>query len=278
MSVEQAIVLAIVQGITEFLPISSSGHLVLTSWAFNWPDQGLVYDAAVHLGTLLAVLIYFRRTGVTLVRGVFTGGAVFLMEEGETSPSIPARRLLALVLIATIPVAVLGLILKDSLEGSLRKPEAVAIALLVTAGLLALAEIVGTRTKRLSNASSRDTMMAGLFQAIAVIPGVSRAGSTMAGGMLGNLNRDAAARLSFLLAVPAIGGSGLFLLVDVISAEGLSERPWGLIILGAAISFGTGYLAITWLMRVLRTRSFRPFIAYVALVGVAVLIARAFGA
>ena len=278
MSVEQAIVLAIVQGITEFLPISSSGHLVLTSWVFNWPDQGLVYDAAVHLGTLLAVLIYFRRTWITLVRGVFTGGAVFLMEEGETSPRIPARRLLLMVLLATIPVAVVGLILKDSLEGSLRNPEAVAISLLATAGLLALAEVVGKRTLLLSSASGRVIAMAGLFQAIAVIPGISRAGSTMAGGMLGNLNRDAAARLSFLLAVPAIGGSGVFLLADVISTEGSSEEPWGLIMLGAAISFGTGYLAIAWLMRVLRTRSFRPFIAYVALAGVAVLVARAFGA
>ena len=99
----------------------------------------------------------------------------------------------------------------------------------------------------------------------------------MAGAMLGNLTRDAAARLSFLLALPAIGGSGLFLLIDVISEEGLGDRQWGLILLGALISFVTGYLAIAWLMRVLRTRSFRPFIAYVAVLGVAVLIARAFG-
>lgn len=278
MSVEQAIILAIVQGVTEFLPISSSGHLVLSSWIFSWPDQGLVFDAAVHLGTLAAVIIYFRRTWITLARGVFNGGAVFLMEDGETSASVPARRLLALIVIATIPVAALGLVLQSSLESSLRKPETVAISLLATAGLLTLAEVFGARTKRLADATWRDTTLAGLFQAVAVIPGVSRAGSTMAGGMLGNLSRGAAARLSFLLAVPAIGGSGVFLLIDVISAEGVSGRPWGLIMLGAAISFGTGYLAIAWLMRVLRTRSFRPFIVYVALLGTAVLIARALGA
>lgn len=277
MSVEQAIVLAIVQGITEFLPVSSSGHLVLSSWIFNWPDQGLVFDAAVHLGTLLAVLIYFRRTWVTLARGCFNGGAVFLMEDGETNPSIPARRLLILVVIATIPVALLGLLLRDALESSLRKPEAVALSLLATAALLTLAEVVGARSKRLAKATARDTTVAGLFQAAAVLPGISRAGSTMAGGMLGNLTRDAAARLSFLLAVPAIGGASLFLLVDVISEEGLSDRQWGLILLGAVISFATGYLAIAGLMRVLRTRSFRPFIVYVSVVGVAVLIARAFG-
>ncbi len=277
MSLEQAIVLAIVQGLTEFLPVSSSGHLVLSSWIFNWPDQGLVFDAAVHLGTLLAVLIYFRRTWITLARGCYNGGAVFLMEVGDTSPTIPARRLLMLIVIASIPIAIVGLLLRDSLETTLRKPEAVAVSLLGTAVLLTLAEVVGARTKRLAAASARDTTIAGLFQAAAVLPGVSRAGSTMAGGMLGNLNRDAAARLSFLLAVPAIGGASLFLLVDVISAEGLSDRPWGLIILGAFVSFVTGYAAISWLMRVLRTRSFRPFIAYVAILGIAVLIARAFG-
>ena len=278
MSIEQAIVLAIVQGITEFLPVSSSGHLVLSSWVFNWPDQGLVFDAALHLATLLAVLIYFRRTWTTLIRGCINGGAVFLTDEEESGPTLPARRLMVLVLIATIPVAVLGLILKDSLESSFRKPEAVAISLLVTAGLLIVAEFVGTRSRRLSDITGRETMLAGLFQAIAVIPGISRAGSTMAGGMVGNLNRDAAARLSFLLAVPAIGGSGLFLLLDVIRTEGLSGEPWGLIILGAAIAFGTGYVAIAWLMRVLRTWTFKPFIVYVALLGVAVLVARAFGA
>ena len=278
MSLEQAIVLAIVQGITEFLPVSSSGHLVLSSWIFNWPDQGLVFDAAVHLGTLLAVLIYFRKTWVTFVRGCFDGGRVMLMESGESSPSIPARRLLLMVVIASIPIAIVGLVLRDALESTLREPEWVAVSLLGTAVLLTLAEVVGARTKRLSDASLKNTTIAGLFQAAAVLPGVSRAGSTMAGGMLGNLTRDAAARLSFLLAVPAIGGSGLFLFVDVISSDGLSDRPWGLILIGAAISFVTGYLAIAWLMRVLQTRSFRPFIAYVAIVGVAVLIARAFGA
>ncbi len=278
MSVEQAIVLAIVQGITEFLPISSSGHLVLSSWIFNWPDQGLVFDAAVHLGTLLAVLIYFRRTWITLARGCFDGGAVFLMEDGETSPQIPARKLLGLVVVASIPIAIVGLLLRDELQSSLRKPEAVAISLLVTAALLTLAEVVGARSKRLATASARDTTIAGIFQAAAVLPGISRAGSTMAGGMLGNLTRDAAARLSFLLAVPAIGGSALFLIIDVISDEGFADRQWGLILLGAVISFVTGYLAIAWLMKVLRTRSFRPFIVYVALLGVAVLIARAAGA
>ena len=106
MSLEQAIILAIVQGITEFLPVSSSGHLVLSSWIFNWPDQGLVFDAAVHLGTLLAVFIYFRKTWITLARGCYNGGAVFLMEDGDTSPTIPARRLLILIVIASIPIAI----------------------------------------------------------------------------------------------------------------------------------------------------------------------------
>ena len=278
MSLAQAIVLAVVQGLTEFLPVSSSGHLVLASWVFNWPDQGIVYDAAVHLATLAAVLIYFRRTWITLVRGFFTNGRVVLIEDGGEENGMPARRLTLMLVLASIPVAILGLFLQDALETTFRKPEMVGVSLLITAGLLTLAELIGTRSKKLASITVRETMFAGLFQAIAVIPGVSRAGSTMAGGMAGGLTRDAAARLSFLLAVPAIGGSGLFLMLEVLSAEGLSDRPWGLILLGAVIAFITGYLAIAWFMRVLRTTSFRPFIAYVAIVGVAVLIARAFGA
>ena len=278
MSIEQAIVLAIIQGITEFLPISSSGHLVLGSWLFNWPDQGLVYDAAVHLGTLFAVLLYFRRTWATIVLGFFRGGRVIFLEEGEEGATLPARRVVWLMALATAPVAVAGFLLREELEDSLRRPEAVAISLLATAAVLTLAELIGRRTRRLATATEKDSLLAGIFQAAAVLPGVSRAGSTMAGGMIANLTRDAAARLSFLLAVPAIGGSAAFLLVDVISNEGFGDRPWGLILLGTVISFITGYLAIAWLMRVLRTRSFTPFIAYVAVVGTAVLIARAVGA
>lgn len=277
MSVEQAIILAIVQGITEFLPISSSGHLVLTSWIFNWPDQGLVYDAAVHLGTLFAVVIYFRKTWTTIIVGFFKDGKVLFLEEGEDGATMSARRVVWLVGLATIPVAISGFFLKSELEDRFRDPAWVGASLLLTAGLLILAELAGKRNRRLAQAGERDSVLAGLFQAIAVLPGVSRAGSTMAGGMLGNLTRDAAARLSFLLAVPAIGGSAVFLLVDVLAEEGLSDRPWGLIILGAVISFITGYVAIAWLMRVLRTRSFKPFIVYVAVLGVAVLVASAFG-
>jgi undecaprenyl-diphosphatase len=278
MSLSQAIVLAVVQGLTEFLPVSSSGHLVLASWLFDWQDQGLVYDAAVHLATLAAVLIYFQRTWIRLVRGFFTNGRVLLIEDGGEENEMPARKLVWMLVLASIPVAVLGLLLKDALETMMRKPEEVGIALLVTAALLVVAEVVGKRSTRLASITIRETMFAGLFQAIALIPGVSRAGSTMAGGMVGGLTRDAAARLSFLLAVPAIGGSGLFLMLDVIQSEGLGERPWGMIILGAIIAFITGYVAIAWFMRVLRTMSFRPFIAYVAIVGFAVLVARAFGA
>jgi undecaprenyl-diphosphatase len=278
MSLSQAIVLAVVQGLTEFLPVSSSGHLVLASWLFDWQDQGLVYDAAVHLATLAAVLIYFQRTWIRLVRGFFTNGRVLLIEDGGEENEMPARKLVWMLVLASIPVAVLGLVLKNALETMMRKPEEVGIALLVTAALLVVAEVVGKRSTRLASITIRETMFAGLFQAIAVIPGVSRAGSTMAGGMVGGLTRDAAARLSFLLAVPAIGGSGLFLMLDVIQSEGLGERPWGMIILGAIIAFITGYVAIAWFMRVLRTMSFRPFIAYVAIVGFAVLVARAFGA
>jgi undecaprenyl-diphosphatase len=277
MSVAQAIVLAIIQGITEFLPISSDGHLVLGSWLFNWPDQGLLYDAAVHLGTLLAVIIYFRRTWASILTGFLNGGKVLFLEEGEQGAVMPARRVIWLVALATIPVAVAGYFVKDFLEENLRTPEVAAMSLLITGALLTAAELIGRRNRRLASATEKDSGVVGLFQVAALLPGLSRSGSTMSAAMMGDMTRDAAARFSFLLAVPAIGGAVIFVIADVIINEGFSGHPWGMFALGGGVSFITGYVAIAWLMRILRTRNFTPFIAYVLVVGVAVLIARAAG-
>jgi undecaprenyl-diphosphatase len=148
---------------------------------------------------------------------------------------------------------------------------------MVTGVLLTAAELIGRRSRRLASANERDSGTVGFFQAAALLPGLSRSGSTMAAAMIGNMTRDAAARFSFLLAVPAIGGAVVFVMADVIVNEGFSGHPWGTIALGGVISFITGYIAISFLMRILRTRSFLPFIIYVFGVGVAVLIARAAG-
>lgn len=278
MSVEQAIVLALIQGITEFLPISSSGHLVLGSWLFGWPDQGLVFDAAVHLGTLAAVLVYFRATWTALARCILTGGRVNNNIGGDGPASITAGRLIALMVIGTIPIVIGGVLLKSTLENSLRTPEAVGFLLLGTSALLAAAEMFGRRTRRLAETTPADSAFIGLAQVVALLPGISRSGTTMAAGMLSNMTRDAAARFSFLLAVPAIAGAGLFLMVDAATDGEFDGARWGLLALAAAISFVTGLAAIAGLMRLLRNWSFKPFILYALAAGTAVLVARALGA
>ena len=276
MSTLQAIVLAIVQGVTEFLPVSSSGHLILGSWLFDWPDQGLVFDGAVHLGTLGAVLIYFRNTWISLVRGCISGNVVQLGIETDRQ-SIPAMRLLWLLVLASVPLAIFGLLLKSTLENHLRSPEAVGAFLLVTSAMLIIAEYAGNRSRSITSVGVRDTIIIGIAQAAAVIPGVSRSGTTIAAGMAVHLDRDSAARLSFLMAVPALGGSGLYVIVDALTDSAVESANWGQVALGTVIAFITGYLAISGFLRLLRTASLKPFIAYTALAGVAVLIARAAG-
>ncbi len=277
MSVVQAIVLAIIQGVTEFLPISSSGHLVLGSWLFNWPDQGLTFDAAVHVGTLGSVLVYFRAEWFSLARGCVRGGEVVFGGSSAGIGSMKATRLLFLLILATLPLVVVGLALSDTVEGPMRSPEVVGLLLLVTAAVLTLAEAVGNRSRDLSSTGVRDSVMIGLAQAIAVLPGVSRAGITIAAGMFGNMTRESAARFSFLMAVPAIAGSGVLVLVKSAGDEAGTETGWEMIAIGVAISFLTGYLAIGGLLRVLRTWSFKPFIAYTFIAGIAVLSLRALG-
>ena len=277
MSVIQAIVLAIIQGVTEFLPISSSGHLVLGSWLFNWPDQGLTFDAAVHVGTLGSVLVYFRTEWFSLARGCVRGGDVIFGGNSEGAGSMKATRLLFLLVLATLPLVVVGPALGDAVEGPMRSPEVVGALLLVTAAVLTAAEIVGNRTRGLSSTGPRDSFLIGLAQTLAVLPGVSRAGVTIAAGMFLNMTRESAARFSFLLAVPAIAGSGVLVLAKSFSPGADTDADWTMILIGVVISFLTGYLAIGGLLRVLRTWSFKPFIAYTLFAGIAVLSLRALG-
>jgi undecaprenyl-diphosphatase len=272
----QAIVLAIIQGLTEFLPVSSSGHLILGSWLFDWPDQGLVFDGAVHLGTLGAVLIYFRATWISMGRGCFSGDVVRL-GDASADQSISAIRLLWLLVLASVPLAIFGVIFKSTLEDHLRSPEAVGAFLLATSAMLIFAEYVGNRSRSITSVGVKDSVIIGIAQALAVIPGVSRSGTTIAAGMAANMDRDSAARLSFLMAVPALGGSGLYVIVDALTNSAMERADWSQVVLGAVIAFITGYLTIGGFLHVLTKASLKPFIAYTALAGVGVLIARAAG-
>ncbi len=277
MELVHAIVLAVVQGLTEFLPVSSDGHLVLVPWILGWDDQGLAFDGAIHLGTLGAVVFFFRRelygVGVGLVRGttVNVGGT-------GGNDEISARRLSVLIVLALVPTALIGLALKSRVEGPLRTPEWAAAFLIVTAGLLVAGEMLGKRSRGLSAAGPKDGLLMGVAQGLAVFPGLSRSGSTIAMGMARGLTREAAGRLSFLMAVPAIAGAGVLLVADLASADDVAHPGWGVVIVGVVTAFVTGMAALRLLMWLLRRGTLWPFAAYCLIVGVAVLIARAVGA
>ena len=273
MSFIQVIVLAVIQGVTEFLPISSSGHLILGSWLFNWPDQGIVFDAAVHVGTLVAVLVYFRHEWLQLVTGLNSDGPV---EVDATGGTVRARMLALWIVVGTVPLAVGGLLLKESVEANFRNPEAVGWFLIATAGALAIGEFVGSRSRTLTTTTTRHALIVGIAQIIAVLPGISRSGVTMVAGLASGLTRDAAARFSMLLATPAIAGAGLLVAID--AASGTDDVDWGAAGLGALLSAVTAYFVIAGLLRLLKSGSFRPFIAYCGIAGTAVVIARAAGA
>jgi undecaprenyl-diphosphatase len=273
MSFVQIIVLAVIQGVTEFLPISSSGHLILGSWLFNWPDQGIAFDAAVHVGTLVAVVVYFRREWIQLVLGLASNRAVSV---DDSDGAVSARTLAILIVIGTIPLAIAGVLMKDELESRFRTPEAVGWFLIVTAIALLIGEIVGSRTRELKETKNSHALVIGIAQIFAVLPGISRSGVTIVAGLALGMTRDAAARFSMLIATPAIAGAGLLVAVDAAGEDGATD--WGAAAIGAVISAITAYFVITGLMRLLRAGSFRPFIVYCAVVGVGVVIARAAGA
>ena len=273
MSFIQVIVLAVVQGVTEFLPISSSGHLILASWLFDWPDQGIVFDAAVHVGTLVAVVIYFRRQWMQLISGLASDQPVEVDDSGAT---LKARTLAILIIVGTIPLAIGGLLAKDSVEAIFRTPETVGWLLIVTAIALVAGELFGKRARRLDDFGKYEAWIIGAAQILAVLPGVSRSGLTMVAGLGFGMTRAAAARFSMLLATPAIAGAGLLIAIDALT--GTEDVDWGSAALGAVLSAITAYFVIAGLMKLLKSGSFRPFIVYCAVVGVAVVIARATGA
>ncbi len=272
MSFIQIVVLALVQGITEFLPISSSGHLILGSWLFNWPDQGIVFDTAVHVGTLTAVVVYFRREWIQLIMGVSANQLVEIDDSGDT---IRARTLAMLIVVGSLPLAIGGLLMKDSIEANFRTPESVGWLLIGTAGALLLGELLSRKVRVLSSLKLPDAVLIGLAQVMAVFPGISRSGVTIVAGMAVGMTRSSAARFSMLLATPAIAGAGLLVAIDALS--GNESVDWGAAVLGAVISAVTAFLVIAGFMKLLRNGSLKPFIVYCAVAGVAVLIARAAG-
>ncbi len=273
MEIIRAIILGIVQGLTEFVPISSSAHLVLVPWAFGWDRSGLFFDTMLHWGTLLAVLTYFRRDWIGILRGFWrsltTSGPWRNAPGGRLAD--PDSRLAWGIILGTIPALLMGLLLNDFFERLFETPPAVAGFLLVTAAFLALSERLGRRIRELPSLNIPDALAIGLAQAVAIAPGISRSGATIAAGLARGLTREAAARFSFLLATPAILGAGLLQLLEVLmGAE--NAVSWPAVLAGFLAAAVSAYLCIKFLLAYLRRGRLYVFAAYCALVGSLVLL------
>jgi undecaprenyl-diphosphatase len=264
MDIIQAIVLGIVQGATEFIPVSSSGHLVLVPWLLGWPSPGLVFDTVVHWGTLIAVLAYFWRDWWALIIAWLRG--LFRWDWRD-----PNARLLWFIMLGTVPAAAIGFLFEGFFEALFGRPEWVSFFLLVTAGLLVVAEHLGKRTRDLGGMRPPDSLVIGLGQAAAIAPGISRSGATIAVGVLRGLERPAAARFSFLLSTPIILGAGMFKLVDLLEApDAMAQVP--ALVTGFLAAAVAGYLCIWLLLRYLQRGRLYPFALYCVWVGVSCLI------
>ncbi|MET9355760.1 undecaprenyl-diphosphate phosphatase [Streptomyces sp. NPDC006617] len=275
MSWFESLVLGLVQGLTEFLPVSSSAHLRLTAAFSGWHDPGAAFTAITQIGTEAAVLIYFRKD---------IGRILAAWTRSLTDKSMrhdPDARMGWLVIVGSIPIGVLGLTLKDQIEGPFRDLRITATMLIVVGVIIGIADRMAARDekggrhrapqqrKELENLSVRDGLIYGLCQAAALIPGVSRSGATISGGLFMGYRREAAARYSFLLAVPAVLASGVFELKDAMESDHVS---WGPTLFATVVAFAVGYVVIAWFMKFISTKSFMPFVYYRVILGVVVIV------
>jgi undecaprenyl-diphosphatase len=252
----RAAILGIVQGLTEFLPVSSSGHLILVPALFRWPDQGLAFDVGLHLGTLLALVVYFWRDWLLMLSTAIVDLGRHRLRFAAHRPE---SRLLWKIVVATIPAAVVGLLFNGWIEDNVREAWIVAIALAGMGTVMLVAERTARGGSTLYGVKLGDALIIGVAQAIALIPGVSRSGATMSAGLWRGFDRNDAARFAFLLGMPAFLGAALVEASDLASVSGREALE---LAIGFACSAVVGYLAIRTLMRYLRTRTLLPFVLY----------------
>jgi undecaprenyl-diphosphatase len=267
MPILQVVVLAVVQGLTEFLPISSTAHLYLTSWLLNWNTESLSFDIMLHLGTLVAVLVYFARDWVQIIAHGF-GVSVGRDKELEQN-----RALLWLLAIGSIPIGVIGFLFQKQAESTLRTPWVMGIMLIAIGLVMWWAERVTRGIRDLGAISFPDAVTIGAAQALAVIPGCSRSGITISAGLFRDLTRESAARFSFLLSTPAIAAAAAKALWDVHKhGEGLHSLLGTDFVVGVVVSAVTGCVVIAWFLRYLRGSGLRPFVYYRIAFGIIVLV------
>ncbi|OMH33022.1 undecaprenyl-diphosphate phosphatase [Tersicoccus sp. Bi-70] len=264
----EAAILGLVQGLTEFLPISSSAHLrIVGEFLPGAADPGAAFTAITQLGTETAVLVFFWRDIVRIVRA-WAGSLV-----GRVPRNDPDARMGWLVILGSLPIGILGVLFQDSIETTFRSLWIVAVMLIVFGVLLALADIYSRQQRTLDQLTWRHGILYGLAQALALVPGVSRSGGTITAGLAMGYTREAAARYSFLLAIPAVFASGLYQLAKVVKGGGDGGvYGAGPTALATVIAFGVGYLIIGWFLRYVSTRSYRPFVLYRIALGAVLMI------
>ncbi|SDD09288.1 undecaprenyl-diphosphate phosphatase [Streptomyces prasinopilosus] len=275
MSWFESLILGLVQGLTEFLPVSSSAHLRLTAAFSGWEDPGAAFTAITQIGTEAAVLIYFRKD-IARILSAWTRSLT-----DRTMRRDPDARMGWLVIVGSLPIGVLGLTLKDQIEGPFRDLRLTAAMLIGMGIVLGVADRLAARDeqggrhrspkqrKSLDDLTVKDGLVYGFCQALALIPGVSRSGATISGGLFMGYRREAAARYSFLLAIPAVLASGLFELKD--ATEG-GHVTWGPTIFATVVAFAVGYAVIAWFMKFITTKSFMPFVWYRVALGIVILV------
>jgi undecaprenyl-diphosphatase len=252
-----AALLGVVQGLTEFLPVSSTAHLRVVPALLERPDPGAAFTAVLQLGTLVAVVLFFARE---------LGGMTRQLAVGDWRGK--QARLALLVVLGTIPIGIAGILFKPFVVGEARSLYVVATALIVVGGILFVADRRSTKHRTVDDLRVADALWIGAAQALALVPGVSRSGATLAAALFLGCRRDAAARFSFLLSIPAIAAAGVFELPDV--ARELGREAWPAVLVGTVVAGITGYASIAWLLRHLERRSLAPFVIYRLALGVLV--------
>jgi len=265
----KAIVLGTIQGLTEFLPISSSAHLRIFPELFGWGDPGAAFTAVIQIGTELAVLIYFRHD-------IWRIGRAWLLSlfKPEWRGQFDAR-MGWFIIIGSLPIVVLGVLLKDVIEQDFRNLWIIGTTLIVMGIVLGLADRFSSDDREIKQITLKDAILMGAAQALALIPGVSRSGATISMGRVLGFQREAATRYAFLLAIPAVVGAGLFELKEI--PGGANAYGWGPTLVATVVSFLVGYAAIAWLLRYVSTKSYLPFVIYRVLLGTATLMLVATG-
>ncbi|MET0951777.1 MAG: undecaprenyl-diphosphate phosphatase [Aeromicrobium sp.] len=260
----RAVVLGVIQGLTEFLPISSSAHLAIFPRFFGWDDPGASFTAVIQIGTELAVLIYFWRDIVTIASGWLRG---LVSADARTALE---WRMGWFVIIGSVPIVILGLLFQDTIKHEFRRVAFIAVALIVFGLVLGLAERVGRKTRAIEELTLRHAVLFGLAQACALFPGVSRSGGTISMGLFLGYERRAATRYAFLLAIPAVLGAGIFNLKDIPGGE--NAYGTGPTIVATVVSFIVGLAIIHWLLEYVSKKSYAPFVIYRVALGVLVLV------